>query len=50
MLATIIQFASVHFFTKHNSGEEFPEEDEEEEAARKEEELQDMVGIYIEGY
>ncbi len=44
VLATIIQFASVHYFTKNNSGEEFPDEDEEEEAARKEEERREMVG------
>ena len=27
VLATIIQFAGVHFFTKHGSGETFPESD-----------------------
>ncbi len=31
VLATIIQFASVHFFTKHGSGEIFLDSDQEEE-------------------
>ena len=31
VLATIIQFAGVHFFTKHGSGEIFLDSDEEEE-------------------
>ncbi len=33
VLATIIQFASVHFFTKQHSGEVFVDSDEEEEDA-----------------
>ena len=31
VLATVIQFAGVHYFTKHGSGEELPDSDEEEE-------------------
>lgn len=31
VMASIIQFAGVHFFTKHGSGETFPESDSEEE-------------------
>ena len=31
VLATIIQFASVHFFTKHGSGEVIEESDDEDE-------------------
>ena len=31
VLASIIQFASVHFFTKHGSGELSPDSDEEDE-------------------
>ena len=46
VLATIIQFASVHFFTKKNSGEEFPESDEEEEEGKREEDRKNGVSLH----
>ena len=36
VLATIIQFASVHFFTKHGSGEVIEESDDEDEGSQSE--------------
>ena len=36
VLASIIQFSGVHFFTKQGSGETFPDSDDEEEDGMEE--------------
>ncbi len=43
VLATIIQFASVHFFTKHGSGEVLVDSDDDEEEEEAEEEPEPSV-------